>query len=1050
MAQKSVKRQTRKRSANKKNTSKRLDDNLNSEIKSIVMMALAFVMGLNIYTPIGAGFFGNFIKNLFIGLFGVGGYILPILFFVAGAYVFFTKKRIESRILILSILMLIMFIVLTDAISGKVYVNFLKSYAEASGFDGGALGGLLTSFFVGILGKVVTIIFMVVSLIISVMLISGKSLLEQIFNIKTYFSNKLFTEYDDEEAYVSSRERRKPKPNVAEKPVQRRRPIEEDIEVRRSDKDYLKRKEEIERREFLAIKKPNMINMKSGKSRQKKGEIEVFDYKNTHERMRKAENINFSETTQPPEVTEQYGKNNDINQEINLSQQDDSELYNYNNELLDELKKQEDLVENLKDELNRQRYLCIETQNELIEQKKIEKSLLKIINAQRETIDKLSVVSKENNNVKEELSQNKFVEPEKIQLEQKEEIIHKIEEDKIEIDYIEEPVEREITEKNVEVIEEEKLDSVVESNPFADTNDFDIREFTGLEENKINELDQEKEIIREINQVSEEDMENLRRAEGGPLSTKEDVESFEEGREILESLQPIVIEKVEEPIKEKIPSIFDKQEPTRYEEKPKEKYVYKYPTVDFLNEKPKNEGVYHSKTALLENSKKLEATLKSFGVSAKVIEVNKGPTVTRYEVQPGLGVKVSKIANLADDLALNLAAKGIRIQAPIPGKPAVGIEVPNETLESVYLREVLEDENFQKFPSKVAFGIGKDIGGNIVVADLAKMPHLLIAGATGAGKSVCINTMITSIIYKSSPEEVKLLMIDPKVVELSVYNGIPHLLIPVVTDPKKASAALNWAVREMEKRYKLFADNNVRDLKGFNQHLIDTGQEGLEPQIVIIIDELADLMMTAAKEVEDSIMRLAAMARAAGIHLIIATQRPSVDVITGVIKSNIPSRLAFAVSSGVDSKTILDSVGAEKLLGKGDMLFSPAGSSEPMRIQGAFISDKEVESIVNFLKTDIDHDYMKEIIEDITSTSNQGKNISSDKVDELLEEVVEFIIERQKASTSLIQRQFRVGFNRAARIVEELENFGVIGQEEGNKPRKVLMTKAEWDKKFKI
>ncbi len=469
---------------------------------------------------------------------------------------------------------------------------------------------------------------------------------------------------------------------------------------------------------------------------------------------------------------------------------------------------------------------------------------------------------------------------------------------------------------------------------------------------------------------------------------------------------------------------------------------YTFPPMSLLG-RDASTGMGESKSEMLATARKLEDTLKSFGVDAKVLQINKGPTVTRYELSPSQGVKVSKIVNLADDIALNLAASGIRIEAPIPGKAAVGIEVPNKKSRSVFLRTVLESEEFKSFPSKLAFALGQDIAGNAVVTDIDKMPHLLIAGATGSGKSVCINTLITSIIYKAKPDEVKLLLVDPKVVELSVYNGIPHLLIPVVTDPKKAAGALNWAVREMLARYNDFAENSVRDIKGYNKMKAEKGETDPMPQIVIIIDELADLMMAAPGEVEDSICRLAQMARAAGIHLIIATQRPSVDVITGVIKANIPSRLAFAVSSGIDSRTILDSVGAEKLLGKGDMLFYPVGMSKPVRIQGAFVTDKEVENIVGFLKKHKNADYNTEVMNEITSSV---KAASSDaEHDEHYEKAIELVVGKEKASVSMLQRQFRVGYNRAARIMDELEAAGIVGPEDGSKPRKVLMSPSEYD-----
>ncbi|WP_206426623.1 DNA translocase FtsK [Clostridium sp. E02] len=448
-----------------------------------------------------------------------------------------------------------------------------------------------------------------------------------------------------------------------------------------------------------------------------------------------------------------------------------------------------------------------------------------------------------------------------------------------------------------------------------------------------------------------------------------------------------------------------------------------------------------------ETAVKLQRTLKNFGVGVTVTNISCGPSVTRYELHPEQGVKVSKIVSLTDDIKLSLAAADIRIEAPIPGKSAVGIEVPNKENNMVYLRDILEADNFQKHTSKIAFAVGKDIGGQVVVTDIAKMPHLLIAGATGSGKSVCINTLIMSIIYKADPEEVKMIMIDPKVVELSVYNGIPHLFLPVVTDPKKASGALNWAVAEMTDRYNKFAQYNVREITGYNAKVDGLKDIEMEdkpermPQIVIIIDELADLMMVAPGEVEDAICRLAQLARAAGIHLVIATQRPSVNVITGLIKANVPSRVAFAVSSGVDSRTIIDMNGAEKLLGKGDMLFYPAGYPKPMRVQGAFISDTEVSKVVNYLiEQGMTAQYNPEVENMITSSSSGGevKGGTSDR-DEYFTQAGKFIIEKDKASIGMLQRMFKIGFNRAARIMDQLSEAGVVGEEEGTKPRKVLM-----------
>ncbi len=444
-------------------------------------------------------------------------------------------------------------------------------------------------------------------------------------------------------------------------------------------------------------------------------------------------------------------------------------------------------------------------------------------------------------------------------------------------------------------------------------------------------------------------------------------------------------------------------------------------------------------------------TLKSFGVEARIVNISRGPTVTRYELQPSAGVKISKITNLADDIALNLAAAGVRIEAPIPNKAAVGIEVPNKQSDIVGVRGIFESPEFTSAKSRLTVALGRDIGGNAVVTDLAKMPHGLIAGATGSGKSVCINSIIMSILYKATPEEVKLLMIDPKVVELGVYNGIPHLLVPVVTDPRKAAGALGWAVTEMEKRYKMFADRSVRNIEGYNKFVEELGDPDIEkmPHIVIIIDELADLMMTSPKEVEDSINRIAAKARAAGMHLLVATQRPSVDVVTGVIKANIPTRIAFAVSSQIDSRTILDGAGAEKLLGRGDMLFRFAGAPKPNRIQGCFVSDNEVEAVVDFVKNgkvaEYDDNIMVEIERQAAIEKKQKTGLTEDGPDEdpMLKEAIKVVVENGMASTSLLQRKLKLGYARAARIVDEMEQRGVVGPYEGSKPRKVLITQAE-------
>lgn len=542
---------------------------------------------------------------------------------------------------------------------------------------------------------------------------------------------------------------------------------------------------------------------------------------------------------------------------------------------------------------------------------------------------------------------------------------------------------------------------------------------------------------------------------------------MEQGTRRIVASNGQVIDADVEPIKKKIESQLDREKkentPTDADnakvqqeilEKKKPQKPYVIPPLRLLQQPARQD--FDTREEIRQNALTLQETLKSFGVNVTITNISIGPAVTRYELQPEIGVKVSKIVSLTNDIKMRLAAADIRIEAPIPGKSAVGIEVPNKHGATVYLGEVLGSSEFQGAKAKLAFGVGKDIAGKTIVTDIAKMPHLLIAGATGSGKSVCINTLIMSLLFKYKPEDVRMIMIDPKVVELSVYNGIPHLLIPVVTDPKKAASALNWAVAEMTDRYKKFAESGSRDLKGYNEKIMavrndpeipeDQKPEKL-PQIVIIIDELADLMMVSSQEVEDAICRIAQLARAAGMHLVIATQRPTVDVITGLIKANVPSRIAFAVSSGTDSRTIIDMNGAEKLLGKGDMLFFPQGIPKPVRVQGAFVSDQEVSDVVDFIKEEMGEvEYSERIQQQVQSGGGgEGGIGGGGNQDELFAEAGQLIIETEKASIGMLQRKFRIGFNRAARIMDQLADAGVVGPEEGTKPRKIIMTLAEFD-----
>ena len=611
-----------------------------------------------------------------------------------------------------------------------------------------------------------------------------------------------------------------------------------------------------------------------------------------------------------------------------------------------------------------------------------------------------------------------------------------------------------IDEEDEEVIEDEaenEVDSHRLAKNYYETDESDYEEDIDEYEDLLDDEDEEEAVPqRSILEIEKERLLEKKTITGNKAleSSFGDGNGYSAGSmdisNIPEKKENSITDRRDDGIEPLIPDISVENPP----EPPK---PYVFPPISLLSKAGGDEeGI--SDEELHETARKLQDTLTAFGVNVKVTDVSCGPSVTRYELQPEQGVKVSKITALTDDIKLNLAAADIRIEAPIPGKAAVGIEVPNKKNLMVYFRDLIENKDFNEHQSKLAFAVGKDIGGQTMISDIAKMPHLLIAGATGSGKSVCINTLIMSILYKAKPSEVKLIMVDPKVVELSVYNGIPHLLLPVVTDPKKAAAALNWAVAEMNRRYKLFSDMKVREIKGFNKKVGKDSPEWM-PQIVIIVDELADLMMVSSKEVEEAICRLAQLARAAGIHLVIATQRPSVNVITGLIKANVPSRIAFAVSSQVDSRTILDGAGAEKLLGKGDMLFFPSGYPKPVRVQGAFVSDNEVSDVVEFIKENNDPAHKAADITEQVNAAAQVESIKEgnssaeedDGYDEYFEEAGKLIIDKDKASIGMLQRVYRIGFNRAARIMDQLAEVGVVSEEDGTKPRKVLMSKDDFE-----
>ena len=602
--------------------------------------------------------------------------------------------------------------------------------------------------------------------------------------------------------------------------------------------------------------------------------------------------------------------------------------------------------------------------------------------------------------------------------------------------------------------EKETKGQFEEENPIEEENSFEeespIEEKNAFEEENAFRSDGEKDRKEEPLSYEEYDLTEDNGGGEAPISEEERKRKLLEGDGSLRVVETASGERISsdrEKLQERIRNKREEEELVPdMETKP-----CQFPPLSLLKcAKDKTVG---EKNEIERNARTLQETLKSFGISVSITNVSVGPSVTRYELQPEQGVKLAKIVSLSNDIKMRLAASDIRIEAPIPGKSAVGIEVPNKNSQVVYLGDILSSEEFQKSKMRLAFGVGKDIAGKVVITDIAKMPHLLVAGATGAGKSVSINTLIMSILYKYTPEEVRMIMVDPKVVELQVYNGIPHLLIPVVTDPKKAAQALNWAVAEMTVRYKKFANLSVRDLAGYNEKIRKMKKEEREaeqleilPQIIIIIDELADLMMVSAQEVEDAIVRLTQLARACGMHLIIATQRPSVNVITGLIKANVPSRIAFSVSSGVDSRTIIDMNGAEKLLGKGDMLFFPQSLPKPIRVQGAFVSDEEVGKVTDFLKKEGETEYNTKVLQSIEESGGREEADSvSNEQDALFVEAAQLVMDTEKASIGFLQRRFRIGFNRAARIMDQLAEAGVVGDEEGTKARKVLMSKEEFN-----
>ncbi len=1007
-----------------------------TEIAIISLVAFGLLIYIMSFVS-STGYVSNFLKGVFFGVFGFGTFLIPILIFYYASMIFKNHKiTIDFQIIVTLIIFLLMIMTFTHLIFAyetSATVVFSMGYDKKIIGTGGFLGALFGNFLSSLFGKVISYIITITITIICLVLITRKSFVSLTvqagsslkkgvsrLNIKDFIKN-IFNrdddyyddDYDDEEEEDFEEEFEINPVQTIEREMENykreifEREQEELSRLRRMEKKY---KKLVKKQVRLQEKNPKIIH-----TLRKSTELEEQkEYNHIPEEY--IENVNSSLS---------YESSHTIPTELPQVTSSPEEL-----ELLKRKRALEQSYEEVKKDLQ-EFYRNLATE-----------PTVNLSHKEPKTIEIPNIEPKEEEPESKEVTQrvatinedffSRVVKPSKIYQDVMKEDGETTTEDTILANLYKDVIEDK--ENDYEDIEEEIENIPIQNiSPYALDN---VEE--DFEESMEPELQEEIEEISELyeeDEILEVELDYNKQLDAIRTYTKEDLEKpisyFKSEEESKEEPEVLKVPSPDLSLKQNIKQV-DKDKP------------FTFPSYNVLQKGVVNTGVDYQ-ASVEATSRKLEETLLSFGVKAKVMSVSRGPSVTRYEVQPGVGVKVSKIANLSDDLALNLAAQDIRIQAPIPGKQAVGIEVPNSEVEMVYLRDILDTQKFKSFPSNLAFGIGKDIAGNVVVHDIAKMPHLLVAGATGSGKSVCINTLIASILYKSKPNEVKLIMIDPKVVELSIYNGIPHLLIPVVTDPKKANAALQWAVIEMEKRFASFSESNVRNLTGYNQWLKDNGYDEL-PSVVIIIDELADLMMTSGKEVEDSICRLAQKARAAGIHLIVATQRPSVDVITGLIKANIPSRLAFAVSSGIDSRTILDSVGAERLLGKGDMLFSPMGSNEPIRIQGAFVSDNEVEKIVEHLKSTSTVEVDESLLEEITNVNQKSdKEVEAENRDALFYEAMDYLIERDRASTSMLQTKFSIGYNRASRLIESFADAGYIGEQEGSKPRKILVTFSQWE-----
>ncbi len=1088
---------------------------LKTEIISIKTIGVCILVIISVFSGNGKvntnfsenaiGFLGGVVCWILKGSFGIGAYILPfgIIGFCSSAF-FSETKKIKLSKFIMAVVLFLILISFTHIIGGNGAKTAVQCFKEGSAWGGGFIGSVVGDLMRGIFGEVGTCVIFAVLAIILAVLITGKSFMDfargVYLKIQCLFEKDKFFEDDDyEEDYSERPGKRDFDDGFDEK---KNRKIKKNWSGQKNRNDLYSEKRYLGKRAVRKNGRIISVNIPEKKSGQDKVRISLFTDEINKKRnsvpsfLSKKENDGYGGQT-GGEIDRASDYNNSFDNSFeNIS---DNEMFednliingmnsvDYQAEYLKSLELQEKIIENFKERYKDEKttpYIFDVKSYDIEENGKDDNEYAENENYSGD-INESILDGNDTDRFENDVEEENVFDSDNFDISDKDvDYVAEGKKDDSEEDFSDDFFEVELKGVISDEYEEDENVKKAMSEYFGGDigisvkidksiyrDDFDKENYNNINKNNINENKINKNKINKNNitensggkiegdfySKTDGDYEISKRA--GEREIEEvsagDYPKKRERGEIFS--KPIFID-----LKKPPESRRDDEEPKilqagkqvlmeknlAQDDIPKKEYVF--PPVSFLDKNPVVQS-QSSREEILENSRILVKTLKSFNVDAKVNEISKGPTVTRYELSPGEGIKVSKILGLADNLAMSLAAKSIRIEAPIPGKAAVGIEIPNKEVTSVYLSEVIRDRNFQDFKSKLAFGLGKDITGNVIVADIAKMPHMLIAGRTGSGKSVCINTLITSILYKSSPDDVKLIMVDPKVVELSVYNGIPHLLIPVVTDPQKAAGALNWAVSEMMARYDLFAKTGSRNLKGYNSYCEENGIDKV-PQIIIIIDELADLMMVASKDVEAAICRLAQLARAAGIHLIIATQRPSVDVITGLIKANIPSRIAFAVSSATDSRTILDMGGADKLLGMGDMLFKSVSidSDKPLRIQGAFISDKEVERIVSFIKERNPVVYDESLIEKITSTTSSGEKGSSvddsDEGDELIDEAIAFIVKKGSASGSMLQRRFKIGYNRAARIIEELEERGIVGPETGtSKPRAVLMDRYEYE-----